>query len=155
MQNIEEIYKEYSKQVYKYLFCLTHNDTLSEDLTQETFYIAVKNINRYRGECKLYVWLCQIAKNLWYKELQKTRKVSTINLDEVQLVSYENLENNCMDKIDLINKIRKLDKRTQEIIYLKITGELTFKEIGEILGISENLARVAFYRGKQRIKEVD
>ena len=63
--------------------------------------------------------------------------------------------NNCINNLDLINRIKKLDQRTQEIIYLKITGELTFKEIGEILGISENLARVSFYRGKQKIKEVD
>ena len=155
MQNIEEIYIEYSKQVYKYLFCLTHDDALSEDLTQETFYMAFKYIRKYRGECKLYVWLCQIAKNLWFKELKKKKKLTAINLDEIQLISYENIENNCMDKLDLIDRIKKLDERTQEIMYLRITGELTFKEIADILEISENLARVTFYRGKQKIKEVE
>ena len=155
MQNIEEIYIEYSKQVYKYLFCLTHDDSLSEDLTQETFYMAFKYIKKYRGECKLYVWLCQIAKNLWFKELKKKKKLTAINLDEIQLISYENIENNCMDKLDLIDRIKKLDERTQEIMYLRITGELTFKEIADILEISENLARVTFYRGKQKIKEVE
>ena len=154
-QNLEEIYIEYSKQVYKYLFCLTHNDALSEELTQETFYIALKNIKQYRGECKLYVWLCQIAKNLWYKELRKSKKTDNVDLEEIQVIAYENFENNCINKLDLINKIKKLDERTQEIIFLKITGKLSFKEIGEILGISENLARVTFYRGKQKIKEVD
>ena len=155
MQNIEEIYIEYSKQVYRFLFCLTHNDALSEDLTQETFYIAFRHIEQYRGECKLYVWLCQIAKNLWFKELRKTKNISTVNLNEAQLISYENLENNCVDKLDLINKIKQLDEKTQEIFYLKITGELTFKEIREIHEISENQARVKFYRGKQKIKEDD
>ena len=154
-QNIEEIYVEFSKQVYKYLFCLTHNYALSEDLTQETFYIALKNIKQYRGECKLYVWLCQIAKHLWYKELKKSKKTDNLNIEEIQLVAYENFENSCINKLDLISKIKKLDERTQEIFFLKITGELTFKEIGEILGISENLARVTFYRGKQKIKESD
>ena len=154
-QNIEEIYIEYSKQVYKYLFCLTHNNALSEELTQETFYIALKNIKQYRGECKLYVWLCQIAKNLWYKELKKTKKINHLDIENVQLIAYENFENNCINKLDLISKIKKLDERTQEIIFLKVTGELTFNEIGEILGISENLARVTFYRGKKKIKEED
>lgn len=154
-QNIEEIYMGYSKQVYKYLFCLTHDDLLAEDLTQETFYIAVKNIKQYRGDCKIYVWLCQIAKNLWYKELKKVKKIETVNIEEIQLISYENLENNCIDRLDLINRIKTLDERTQEIIFMKITGELTFKQIGEILGISENLARISFYRGKQKIKEAD
>lgn len=154
-QKLEDMYIEYSKQVYKYLFCLTHNNTLSEELTQETFYIAMKKIKQYRGEYKLSVWLCQIAKNLWYKELRKTKKRNIINIEDVQLMSYEILENNSIDKLDLINKIKKLDKRTQEIIYMKIIGNLTFKEIGEILGIKETLARVTFYRGKQKMKEVE
>ena len=68
MQNIEEIYKEYSTTVYKYLFCLTQNKELSEDLTQETFAVAIEDIKKFRGECKLSVWLCQIAKHIWYKE---------------------------------------------------------------------------------------
>ena len=75
MQNIEEIYKEYSITVYKYLFYLTQNRDISKELTQETFAIAVEDIKKFRGECKLSVWLCQIAKHLWYKELKKVRKV--------------------------------------------------------------------------------
>lgn len=73
-QNMEEIYIQYSKQVYKYLFCLTHNDSIAEELTQETFYRAFKHLKQYRGECKLYVWLCQIAKNLWFKEIKRNKK---------------------------------------------------------------------------------
>ena len=74
MQNIEEIYQEYSITVYKYLFCLTQNRDISEELTQETFAIAVGDIKKFRGECKLSVWLCQIAKHLWYKELKKKQE---------------------------------------------------------------------------------
>ena len=77
-----------------------------------------------------------------------------INLEDVQLMGYENIEENSINKIDLINKIKQLDCRTQEIIFMKITGEMTFKEIGEILGISEVVARLTFYRGKQKLKEV-
>lgn len=75
MQNIEEIYKEYFKTVNKYLFCLTHNDDISEELTQETFYRAVKKINTYKGECKISVWLCQIAKNLWYDKCRRDKRL--------------------------------------------------------------------------------
>lgn len=77
-----------------------------------------------------------------------------INLEDIQLTEYENIEENTINRIDLINKIKQLDNRTQEIIFMKVTGEMTFKEIGEILGISEVVARVTFYRGKQKIKEV-
>lgn len=63
MQNIEEIYKKYFDTVNRYLFCLTHNNDISEELTQETFCIAVEKIDTYNGKCKMSVWLCQIAKN--------------------------------------------------------------------------------------------
>ena len=73
MQNIEKIYEEYSNAVYKYLFCLTGKEDIAEELTQETFVIALKKINKFKGECKLSVWLCQIAKHLWYKKLKKDK----------------------------------------------------------------------------------
>lgn len=74
MQDIEKLYEEYFKIVNKYLFCLTHNNDISEELTQETFYKAVKKIDTYKGECKMSVWLCQIAKNLWYDQCRKNKK---------------------------------------------------------------------------------
>ena len=74
MQDIEKLYEEYFKIVNKYLFCLTHNNDISEELTQETLYKAVKKIDTYKGECKMSVWLCQIAKNLWYDQCRKNKK---------------------------------------------------------------------------------
>ena len=76
MQDMEQIYKQYFETVYKYLFCLTHNRNISEELTQETFYRAVKKIGTYKDNCKISVWLCQIAKNLWYDECRKNKKLS-------------------------------------------------------------------------------
>lgn len=70
-QNLEEVYNENASAVYKYLLCLTHDVYLAEELTQETFYQAAKGIHNFRGDCKISVWLCQIAKRLWYKELKK------------------------------------------------------------------------------------
>ena len=76
MQDMEKIYEQYFNIVNKYLFCLTHNYSISEELTQETFYRAVKKIDTYKGECKISVWLCQIAKNLWYDQFRKSRIVN-------------------------------------------------------------------------------
>lgn len=78
MQNIEQIYKEYSKMVNKYLFCLTRDSDVAEELTQETFYKAIKKLDTYRGESKISVWLCQIAKNIWYNELKKRKRIIAI-----------------------------------------------------------------------------
>ena len=67
MQNIEEIYKKYAKIVYKYVFCLTGNKDVTEEIVQETFLVAVKDINKFRCDCKISTWLCQISKYIWYK----------------------------------------------------------------------------------------
>lgn len=72
---MEEIYKEYFSIIYKYLCSLSHNESIAEELTQETFYRAVKNIKKYKGTCKMSTWLCQIAKNLWYTELKKKNEI--------------------------------------------------------------------------------
>lgn len=158
MQNMEEIYKQYFETVNKYLFCLTHNSDISEELTQETFYRAVKKINSFKGDCKMSVWLCQIAKNIWYDELKKNKKIGNIEDEMFLIQSDDKVEEKVVlneSKIELYRKIQKLDKLTREVIYLRITGELSFKEIGDILNKTENWARVTFYRGKQKLKESD
>lgn len=159
MQDIEEIYKKYFQIVNKYLFCLTHNNDIAEDLTQETFCKAVSKINTYKGECKISVWLCQIAKNLWYDQCRKNNKfVDMKEADLLNIQALNTLEEQAIsddEKISLYKKMQTLDDKTREVIYLRITGELTFKEIGIILNKTENWARVTFYRGKNKLKEVD
>ncbi len=72
MFDIEDINKEHAETVFKFLVILCNNEDTAEELTQETFYRAVKSANRYDGTCKVSTWLCQIAKHLWYQELDKT-----------------------------------------------------------------------------------
>lgn len=157
MQNIEQIYKEYFGTVYKYLYCLTHNEDIAEELTQETFYRAIKSIHNFKNDCQISVWLCQIAKNLWYDELKKKDKIKSITQDEIVTIpATDKFENTIIfndEKLQLYKKIQKLNEQTREVIYLRITGELSFKEIGYILGKTENWARTIFYRGKQKLKE--
>lgn len=159
MQDIEKIYEEYFEIVNKYLFCLTHNNDISEELTQETFYKAVKKIDTYNGKCKMSVWLCQIAKNLWYDECRKNKKV--INTEDSGLLNVQSLDTieeqviSNDEKISLYKKMQNLDDKTREVMYLRLTGELSFKEIGIIMNKTENWARVTFYRGKNQLKEVD
>ena len=82
-QDMKKIYEEYFETVNKYLFCLTHNNDISEELTQETFCKAVKKINTYKGDCKISVWLCQIAKNLWYDQCRKNKKIITTDPNDL------------------------------------------------------------------------
>ena len=73
MKHLEAVYVENSKIVYGYLISLTQDQDLAEELTQETFYQASKTLHQFKGDCKLSVWLCQIAKFLWYKQLKKQK----------------------------------------------------------------------------------
>lgn len=155
---MEEIYKEYSKIVYSYLISLTHNPEVAEELMQETFYSAVKNINKYRGEAALKTWLCKIAKNKWLDYLKKIKQTNETGIDEIEekfllVNSFEEEFSNKEAVIDLYKKIHKLDEKTREVIYLRIRADLSFKEIGTIMGQSEQWARVTFYRAKVKLKE--
>lgn len=154
-QEMSEVYKENALIVYKYLVCLTHNVDLAEELTQETFYQAMKGINRFRGECKLSVWLCQIAKRLWYKELN-SQKRRLIPLDEVneELISDDDMEGNFLagvEKLEIFRLMHHLEPQVKEVLYLRLSGDLSFAQIGDIMGKTEIWARVTFYRGKQSL----
>ena len=79
MYDVEEVYKKYAKQIYNYMLYMSHNIDLAEELTQETFYRAIRNINKFREECEIDIWLCRIAKNLYYENLTKNKKIIDIN----------------------------------------------------------------------------
>ena len=157
---MEELYKNYSKLVFNYLRSLCGDKELAEELTQETFYKAIKGINKFKGECKVSSWLCQIARNIWINYRKKEDKVKYISYDEDEniknILAYRNVEDDVDARNELISvykKIHKLDEKTKEVFYLRIKGELSFKEIGEILNKSEEWARITFYRGKIKLKE--
>lgn len=159
MKQMEELYLNYAKTVHKYLVCLTNDVNIAEDLTQETFYQASKTIKNFKGECKVSVWLCQIAKYSWYKHLEKNKKYNCDSYEDIsfEIVGYQNLELDLLkneDKMELFKKIHLLDSQSKEIIFLRISGELSFREIGDIFNKSENWARVSFYRAKQKLLEV-
>lgn len=154
MDDMEKIYREYAQTVYKYLMTLCHDSSLSEELTQETFYQAVKSINRFDGSCKISVWLCQIAKHMWYRHLNKNkREVPTEKAKyDFSIPSTEDEVLSNESHLDLLKQIHNLNEPAREIVYLRAFGGLSFKEIGEVFGKSENWARVTFYRSKEKLK---
>lgn len=154
MQSMDEIYQTYARTVYKFLLSKTHNEDIAEELTQETFYQAIKSIHRYDGSCKLSTWLCAIAKNQLMAYQRKHPTEETI--DDYENLSVANVETEVFDRmqrIELMKKLHVCPEPFREILYLRIFGSLSFKEIGEIMGKTENWARVNFYRAKKRLKK--
>lgn len=155
---MQEIYKRYSIIVYRYLYSLTKNRALSEELMQETFYDAIKGINKFKGECKISVWLCQIAKNKWKDYLSKSKKLNIVPINnDIETLLFEDTISESLEKreelIQLYTEIHKLDENAREVFYLRLNCEFSFREIGKILGKSEEWARITFYRGKIKLKE--
>lgn len=153
---MDAAYREYAVMVYKFLLSLCYEEELAEELTQETFYQAVRSVDRYDGSCKVSTWLCQIAKHLWYREMERRKRKGTSELTadmeslekpvEEQLTLKE-------EKMELFRKVHVLDEISKEIVLLRVTGAFSFKEIAELFGKNENWARVTYYRAKQKILE--
>lgn len=76
-----DMYLNYANIVKRFLISLTGNFDLSEDLTQETFYQAYRSIHRFNGDCKLSVWLCQIAKHVYFDHLKKKKHIQEVSID--------------------------------------------------------------------------
>ncbi len=154
MEDIEEIYKQYANLIKKYIFFITKNEDLSEEIMQETFVVAIKQINNFRGECEISTWLYSIAKKILYKKLRKENK--NVSIDEIEVSDDKNLEEDYIkkdDKLKLYYALQQLDVKTREVVYLRLTGDLSFKEIGNILNKTESWARTTFFRGKQKLIE--
>ena len=155
MDDMEQIYQAHARTVYKFLLSQCHDADLAEELTQETFCQALRQLDSFRGDCAPQTWLCAIAKRLWYGEL--SRRGQTALLEEGALESLPAPDDPALeaerreDRLRLYQAIQKLDADTREVIYLRISGELSFRDIGTILGRTEVWARVRFYRGKEEL----
>lgn len=155
MEDFEAIYVQHFDGVYKYVFSLCRNETMAEEITQETFYRAMEHIDKFEGKCKLYVWLCQIAKNtfLTYAKKQK-RHVSETDIDLSKQIE-PSFENEILDK-ETVWKLHKLlhelSDPYKEVFSLRVFGELPFSQIGELFGKSDSWARLIFYRAKKELR---
>lgn len=154
MLDLDEVYKDYSEVVYKFLISLCNDKNMADELMQETFYRAIKSANSYDGTCKVTTWLCQIAKHLWYQEIEKRKRKQTSVLSDDIVSDNLNLEEEiCLKekKMQLFKEVHILDETQKEVFLLRITGAFSFREIGEVFQKNENWARVTFYRAKQKI----
>lgn len=157
MQNLEDMCKEYTQIIYKYLFCITRDREIAEDLTQETLYKAIKHIKDFRGDCEINLWLCKIARNEWFMYLNKNKKIRHVAIDEASMIADKiNIEDEVIGseiRDTIYQKIKELDEETSQIMLLHLEQDMNFKEIGDIFNRNETWARVKFFRGKQKVKE--
>lgn len=154
MGDMDAIYRNHAQTVYKFLLAQCRDPDLAEELTQETFYQAVRSIERFDGSCKLSVWLCQIAKHLWYQYLRKHQQ-KPVSLETAPESYFPSAEEGLLaqeERLALLRQIHRLPEPQREVVYLRAFGNLNFREIGDVLGKTETWARVTFYRTKEKLR---
>ena len=155
MKKMEELYQLYFKDVYLYVLALSKEEVVAEDITQETFFKAMKSIGAFKGECDIRVWLCQIAKNTYYTYCKKQKRF--VPAEEVEEEIQErpvSIERRFEDKEQALNihkVLHALEEPYKEVFQLRVFGELSFRDIGEIFGKTESWSRVTFYRAKEAL----
>ena len=144
--DFDEIYRLYAKYVYRYLAGLSSSEQLAEELTAETFYHAVKNINSYKSEYSMPVWLKSIAKNLYIDYLRKKER-QNVPIDGEDFPDGAD----AVLILDVHKALHTLEEPYKEVFSLRVFGELSFREIGGLFGKSDGWARTVFFRAKEKI----
>ncbi len=156
MTDFNEIYSQYFKDVHKYVLSLSKNEAVAEEITQETFFKALKSIDKFNGTCKVYVWLCQIAKNTYFSYREKMKKYS-YDSDIEERVDDVNLDNRLFiteSAFEIHKALHNLDEPYKEVFTLRLFGELQFAQIAELFNKTESWARVTYHRAKIKLKEM-
>ncbi len=152
--DFDRVYAEYFTEVYKFALTLCQNADLAEEITQETFFKALKNIDNFNGNCRIGSWLCQIAKNTFYDTARRHGHQTTF--DPETLISPENLEEKLTDSdtaISIHKALHRLKEPYKEVFWLRTFGELSFAQISALFDKSESWARVTYHRARLLIKE--
>ncbi len=157
LKEFDEIYKRYAKKIYGFLYRLSRDAGLSEDLLQETFYRAIKNSESFRGDSSIDTWLCQIARNCYFDYLRKNR----IQFEDIELYSERISSNGDGVEKHLIQSemkerifaICKLLGTRGDVFILHAVNELNYDEIGKLYDHSDVWARVTYFRAKDYIRK--
>ena len=142
MEDYEQIYTLYFQDVYRYVCALSRDANLAEEITQETFFKALKSLDSFRGQCRLYVWLCQIAKHTYLSHLKKRKEPES---EEPLSNSVEEMMLEKESAFQIHQALHNLSEPYKEVFSLRVLGLL--------FGKSENWARVTYHRARLKIKE--
>ncbi|MBQ2755368.1 MAG: sigma-70 family RNA polymerase sigma factor [Oscillospiraceae bacterium] len=158
MTEFEKIYKDYFNDVFLYIRRLSGDEHVAEEITGETFFKAMKAIKNFRGECDIRVWLCQIAKNCYYTHIKKAGRYAEVeDIEALEAAERsDSVEEHVLSR-DEAARIRAVlhDVKDpyKEVFMWRVFADLSFKQIGQIFGKTENWACVTYHRARNMIKE--
>jgi RNA polymerase sigma-70 factor (ECF subfamily) len=156
VDNFEMIYTQYFDSVYRYTLSLCRNETTAEDVISETFMKAIGAIDKFKGECSVNVWLCQIAKNTYFSLLKKAKGEEILDFDVEIESGFSDFTERLLDKasaLEIHRCLHTLKEPYKEVFTLRTLGVLSFAEIAELFNKTESWARVTYHRSKQKLRE--
>lgn len=151
----EKLYETYYMRVYSYVMTLAGKQHMAEEITQEAFYKAFTAKSAFRGESNEVTWLCAIARNLFLDEMRRQSKSAEADLD-ANADSGINIESEVEDRdasYRIHQALQELEEPYRRVFELRIFGELSFREIGDICEKTENWARVTYHRAKLKLQD--
>lgn len=160
MKAFENLYIQYYDRVYAFIYRLCTDGELANDLTQETFMQAYTSFHKFRGDCEVFTWLASIGKHVYYKYLKKNKlHLDTANLDLVVNTYCHGLSpEEDFQRKEVQEAVRavvdSIPPKYRDVVLLRIYAELPFSQIAAISGISENSAKVIYFRAKKMLMEV-
>lgn len=154
MTEFEIVYQEYFKDVFLYVKGLSGNESIAEEITDETFFKAMKALDNFKGNCDIRVWLCQIAKNSYFSYIRKNSRVTGLENIEICSEQFDFIEkiSNKEEALKIHNILHKMDEPYKEVFTLRVFGELSFSQIAGVFGKSDNWACVTYHRAKKKIQ---
>ncbi|MBO0991705.1 RNA polymerase sigma factor [Bacillus sp. SD088] len=157
MQELEKQYTEIQPKIFAFFYIKVQNQSIAEELTQDVFYQAVKGFHSFSGKSTLKTWIFSIANNR-LKTYYRSKKYARSLNDKItnQTVQHQTSPEEWMihkeEHQRLQTYLKELSPAIREIMILRLYGELSFKEIGELVSQSENYVRLAFHRAKIKLK---
>ena len=150
---MEEMYDRYSGMVKAYLTRLSGSSELAEELTQETFYQAVRSIDRFDGRCSASTWLCGIAKHLYIDAVRRRKPTEPLPED---IPSGEDFAEKIVRKDQAMiahRYLHSLEEPYREVFTLRTFCDLSHPQIAELFKKSEAWSRVTYYRARCMLQE--
>mgnify|MGYP003941281673 FL=1 len=150
---LEDLYTELHGPIYRFLAALTGDPDVAEELTQETFLQAILSLPRFRRESSLTTWLYAIARNQYRKRMARESRRPPTQPHAVPNTPPDEIAAAREERRRLARALAALPEVYREALVLREYEELSYAEIGQVLGRSETWARVTCFRARRMLKD--
>ncbi len=158
MTEFEKIYRACFGDVYRYIRGLSGSESVADEITSETFFRAMRSLDRFRGDCDVTGWLCRIAKNCYFSALKKSKRTESLDGEGLSALptGEKTVEEICVEREEAARAraaLHTLPEPYREVFLWRVYAELSFSQIGNLFGKTENWACVTYHRAKTMLQK--